>query len=205
MTIPRPSRGDGFALGLIATGSISIAVAAAVSIVMNAIDRFGAEPVVRMPLHDAPASAYVDVAGIADAEYSSVLLTLDEASQGVRWLLFLEGALPALATIGVCLVAWWLGISLIRARPFHRSMTWAIGAAAILVMLGGMLGQVFGAFGRAVLVDELAASTPEVLDTLWTFLAELDLAPLGWGLALALIAGAFDIGRRMQRETEGLV
>lgn len=205
MTIPRPSRGDGLALGLIATGAVSVAIAALVSIVLGAIELFGTDVSVRMPVHDAAAAGLAGTAGITSAEYSSVVLTFEAAPQGARWLLLLEGALPALATIGVCTGAWWLGLSLMRGRPFRRSMAWTLGAAAILVMVGGMLGQLFGAFGRAALVAHVAASDPGVLDELWTFLLELDLAPLGWGLALALIAGAFEIGRRIQRDTEGLV
>ncbi len=34
---------------------------------------------------------------------------------------------------------------------------------------------------------------------------EFDLAPVGWAFALALVAGVFTIGRRLQRDTEGLV
>lgn len=199
------SRADGFALGLIATGAVSVAVASVVAIVANAIDAFRGEMTVSMPVHSTDAAALSGFDGISSAQYTTAEVVFETVPGGARWLLLLEGALPALATIGVCIVAWWLGVSLMGARPFRRSMSWAIGIAACLVIAGGLFGQLCGAIGRAMVVDHLAAADAGVTDTFWTFLFELDLAPLGWGFALALIAGAFSIGARLQQDTKGLV
>lgn len=199
------SRADGFALGLIATGAISVAAASVTSMIQSAFAAFGEEVEVRMPITGEDVAALDGVSEVSSAEYSSADIVLTAVPAGARWLLLLEGALPALATIGVCIVAWWLGVSLMRSRPFRRSMSWAIGIAACLVIAGGLLGQLFGAVARATIVEQLATSDPELTDVFWTFLLELDLAPVGWGFALALIAGAFSIGSRMQRDTEGLV
>lgn len=202
---PRVSRGEGFALGLIATGAISVAAAALTSIIQAALSRFGSEVTVRMPVKGGEVTALGGIGDISSAEYTSADVTLTALPATARWLLLLEGALPALATIGVCIVAWWLGISLMRAHPFRRSMAWAIGTAAILVMVGGMLGQLFGSLGRAVLVEHLAVADEAITDTFWVLLMDLNLAPFGWGFALALMAGAFELGTRLQRDTEGLV
>ena len=59
--------------------------------------------------------------------------------------------------------------------------------------------------GRAEIVKDLAATEPGVEDVLWTLLVQFDLAPVGWAFALALVAGVFAVGRRLQRDTEGLV
>jgi hypothetical protein len=56
-----------------------------------------------------------------------------------------------------------------------------------------------------VLVEDITASDPDVADIFWPFLLEFDLSAVGWGFALALVAGAFSIGARLQRDTEGLV
>ncbi|KAF2415146.1 hypothetical protein B1729_01290 [Microbacterium sp. B35-04] len=199
------SRGEGFALGLIATGAISVAVAALVAVVRGAVEIFGSAPTVRMLVTRGDVSDLAGVPEISAASYASADVTFTELPGAVGWMLWLELALPALATIGVCIVAWWLGVSLMRARPFRRAMSTAIGVVAVLVVVGGVLSQVLGAFGRALLVDDLAATSPEVVDVFGTFIMELDLAPVGWGFALALVAGAFEIGTRLQRETEGLV
>jgi len=199
------SRADGFALGLIATGAVSVAVAALVSVVQGSFRALGDDLTVSLPVTEGEVAALEGVDAVSSATYASADVTLTSVAAGARWLFLLEGALPALATIGVCAVAWWLGVSLIRSRPFRRSMSWTIGTAAILVIVGGMLGQVSGAFGRSIVVEQLTAAAPAVTDLFWIFRLDLDLAPLGWGFALALIAGAFEIGQRLQRDTAGLV
>lgn len=202
---PHVSRGEGLALGLIATGAISVAVAAVVAVVLGATEIFGSAPTVRMPVVAGEVPDLADVPEISAASYASADVTFTALPGLVGWMLWLELALPALATIGVCIVAWWLGVSLMRARPFRRAMSTAIGVVAVLVVVGGVLGQVLGAFGRALLVDDLAATSPQVTDVFGIFVMELDLAPVGWGFALALVAGAFAIGAHLQRDTEGLV
>lgn len=199
------SRADGFGLGLIATGAVSIAIAALVAVIRGAFEVFGANVPVRMPLTGDGAGALEGVPGIRSASYSHADVVFDALPGGARWMLLLEGALPALATVGVCAVAWWLGVSLIRGRPFRTTMSTTIGIAACLVAAGGLFGQVAGAVARAMIVDGTAAGDPSIYDAFSAFQLELDLAPLGWGFALALIAMAFAAGTRLQRDTEGLV
>lgn len=199
------SRGEGIALGLIATGAVSVAVAAVVAIVAAAIALFGSEPTVRMPVMGGDVSDLSGVPEVARATYAAADVTFTTLLPGVSWMLMLEQALPALATIGVCIVAWWLGVSLMRARPFRPAMSNAIGVVACLVLAGGLLGQILGAIGRAMLVEDLAQNSPDVTEVFWPFLAEINLAPAGWSFALALVAAAFAIGARLQRDTEGLV
>ncbi|GAA5153499.1 hypothetical protein GCM10025768_23250 [Microbacterium pseudoresistens] len=200
-----PSRGEGFVLGLVATGAVSVAAAAIVAVVKAVIALFQPAVEVRMPVQEVDASALSGLPGISAAAYDSATVTMTELSAGARWMLLLEASLPALATVGVCAAAWWLGVSLIRARPFRRSMAWTIGVAACLVIAGGLFGQLAGAIGRAIAVDGIAAADPRAHDVFWAFLVQLDLAPLGWGFALALVATAFQVGERMQRDTKGLV
>ncbi|WP_193596968.1 hypothetical protein [Microbacterium sp. YJN-G] len=199
------SRADGFGLGLIATGAVSVAAAAVVAIIAGAFQVFGSDAVVRMPLVGGEAAAVEGLDGIRSATTAHADVTFESLSAGARWLLLLEGALPALATIGVCAVAWWLGVSLIHGRAFRRTMSTTIGIAACLVAAGGLFGQLLGAIGRAMIVDGLASADPGVYDVFPAFQIDLDLAPLGWGFALALIAMAFAAGTRLQRDTEGLV
>lgn len=198
--------GEGFVLGLIATGAVSVAIASIVAIVLRGIDLFGDAVAVTFPMHDGGmVGALKDAPAVLSSSYSAAIVTIDGLPAGARWLFLLEGALPALATVGVCAVAWWLGVSLIRSRPFRRSMSVAIGVAACLVLAGGVLGQLAGAFGRAIAVGHLAEADPRVHDVLWAFLAQFDLAPVGWGFALALVATAFQLGTRLQKDAEGLV
>ena len=142
--------------------------------------------------------------GVTSAEYTQSLVMIETMDAGTRWLLLAEGALPALATVLVCVSLWWLGLSLIRQRAFRRSMAPTLGTAAIALVVAGMIGPLLGAFGRAEVVKELSASGADTSE-FWAFLFSANLAPLGWGIALALVATAFEVGQRLQRETEGLV
>lgn len=138
--------------------------------------------------------------GVAAAEYTQVVVSLDSLGAGTRWLLLAEAALPALATITVCMTLWWLGLSLIRQRAFRRSMAPVLGITAVALIVAGLVGPLLGAIARTRVAEQLGAP-----DTFWSFLFEADLGPVGWGIALSLIASAFEVGQRLQKDWEGLV
>ena len=201
----RPSLADGIALGVIATGAVSVAIGAIVAVVTAAIGIFSAAPTVSMPVHDVDLTALDDVSGVSAATVESALVTVPAMPTGARWMLLLETALPALATVALCAGVWWLGVSFLRSRPFRASLGWMFGVAACLMIAGSLFGQLAGGIGRAMVVQDLATADPGAEDVLWTLLVQFDLAPVGWAFALALVAGLFEIGRRLQKDTEGLV
>ena len=200
----RPSMVEAVTLGLVATGAVSIAVGAITGAVGAGIEIFGSPVPVPLPVEGASMTSLADAAGVAAAEYTQSVVAVETMDAGTRWLLLAEVALPAVATVLVCLSLWWLGLSLIRQRAFRRSMAPTLGAAAIGLVVAGMIGPLLGGIGRAQLVERLTISG---VDTTGfpAFLVELHLAPIGWGIALALVATAFEVGQRLQRETEGLV
>lgn len=205
-TVDSPvSPADRIGARVVAAGAVLIAAVSVFAVIRGALDVFGAEVTVRMPVHDAAAPTLSGIDGIRSAEYIQADVAFPTLPAAARWMLLLEGALPALAIIGVCAVAWWLGVSLIRARPFRRTMSTTIGLAACLVAAGGMFGQLCGGIGRGMIVDHLAGTDPGVYDVFPAFAIDLSLAPLGWAFALALVATAFEVGHRLQRDTEGLV
>lgn len=204
-TEARPSLAEGIGLGVIATGAVSVAIGAVLAVTAAAAEVFGAAPTVQMPVHDADLPALDGVQGIDHATVGSALVTLTSMPTAARWMLLLETALPALATVALCAGVWWLGVSLIRARPFRPSLSWLFGVAACLMIAGSVFGQIAGGAGRAMIVQDLATVDPQVEDVLWSLLVQFDLAPVGWAFALALVAGLFEIGQRLQRDTEGLV
>lgn len=197
----RPSMAEAVAMGLVATGAVSIGIATIVGAVGAGVEIFGSPVAVSLPVHDAPMVELSDAAGIAAAEYTESVVTVESLPAGARWLLFAEIALPALATVVVCAALWWLGLSLIRQRAFRRSMVPVLATAAFALIVAGMIGPLLGGIGRAEVVEQLSADTSQF----WAFLVSANLAPVGWGIALALMATAFEVGQRLQRETEGLV
>ncbi|MFD5226320.1 hypothetical protein ACFWHT_11925 [Microbacterium sp. NPDC058342] len=198
----RPSMLEAVTLGLVATGAVSIAVGALSGAIGRGLEVFASPVAVALPLHDAPMPALEDVGVVASAEYTESVVELDSVDAGARWLLLGESALPALATIIVCMSLWWLGYSLIRQRAFRRSMVPVLGTASLGLIAAGMIAPLLGGIARTQVVEQLPDSAA---DTFWTFLVRFDPSPIGWGIALALVTTAFEVGQRMQRDTEGLV
>lgn len=200
----RPSFSEAVALGLVATGAVSIGIASVVGAIGAGIEIFGSPVPVSLPVHGAEMASLSDADGIAAAEYTQSLVTFETLGAGTRWLLLAEVALPALATVIVCMSLWWLGLSLIRQRAFRKSMVPVLSTAAFALVVTEMIGPLFGAFARAAIVEQLTVSGADTGE-FWMLLYQLDPAPIGWGIAIALVATAFEVGQRLQRETEGLV
>lgn len=200
----RLTKVEGATLGLVATGAVSIGIAAVVGAISAGIEVFGSPVAVVLPVENAGMAGIAGADGVAAAEYTQSVVSFETLDAGARWLLLTEAVLPAIATVTVCAALWWLGLSLIRQRAFRPSMVPVLATAAFALVVSGMIAPLFGAFGRAEAVEQLAASGADVAE-FWMFMYSVDLAPVGWGIALALVATAFEVGQRLQRETEGLV
>lgn len=187
-------------LGVIAGGAAAIAVIDLVLLVQRIVDLVtpGAtvlpEATLAQPLE--PTFGAPEVTG---AVAPTVDLTVGALPGGAIVALVAAAILTSLLTIGICLVVAWLCLRVFLGKPFERSATWGIGAAAILVLLGGLGGPLLTAIAYAE-----TASAFDITE-LAPFMVEIDLSPLGWTFALAVVAGAFELGQRMQRDTESLV
>lgn len=181
-------------LGVIAGAAGSIAVLELVFLAIR-IATLATGPVT---LTRVPTGEPLD-AGFAGATFDAVDVTVDELTGAGRTALIGSAILGSLLTVGICLVLAWLCLRVFRGTPFVRSATWGIGAVSILVLLAG--------FGRPLLDGIAAGEAAAILGAaeLPAFLLEFDPAPIAWGVALAVVAGAFEIGQRMQRDTRGLV
>ncbi|MDT0158810.1 hypothetical protein Q9R19_14360 [Microbacterium sp. ARD32] len=201
-TSGRMSRLDAVTLALIATGAVSIGFAVLTAAISRVVEIFGSPVALDLPVHDVPMPGAADAAGLASAEFTEASASFTQLDAGIRWLLVGETMLPALSTVLVCATLWWLGFSLIRQRAFRKSMVPVLATAGLGLIIAGMVGPLLGGIARAEAVKALPAP---VSDPFWTFLVQLDLSPIGWGIALALVAAAFEVGQRMQKDMEGLV
>lgn len=104
----------------------------------------------------------------------------------------------SLLVVGICVVVAWLCLRVFVGKPFVRSATWGIAAVAILVLVGGLWAPFLRGVASTEAVAQVGADGALLI-------AGLDLSPLGWSFALIVVAGAFEIGTRLQRDTEGLV
>lgn len=183
-----------FLLGFIAGAAAVIALIELIRLVMRIVE-LAAGPVV---VRGVPTESPLD-AGFAGATFDRVDVPIADPSASIRGFLMASETLSALLAIGICATLAWLCMRVFLGRPFGPAATWGIGGVSLLVIAAG-LGIPF--------FDGMAAQRVAVdlgLEQLPTFLVEVDLAPIGWGLAIAVVASAFEIGQRMQRDTEGLV
>jgi hypothetical protein len=91
------------------------------------------------------------------------------------------------------------GRILFTARSAH-----IVGAAGIVLAVAGMAGQVLDGVGRSLLAEMIGANARAPGESP-AFSAQFNIAPLMLGTVLLLVAGVFEYGRRLQKDTEGLV
>lgn len=191
-------------LGIIAGGAAAIGVIELIllvgRVIRTAVD--DAITLTGMPLTDAAASQFTAASPLVTAaSFETATLTIEGLPTSARAALIGAAILTSLVAIGICAVVTWLCVRVFVGRPFVRSATWGIGVVSILVIAGGLGGSLLNGIANAEAVAHAgleSAGMPMLLVT-------TDLAPLGWGLALAVVAGAFELGQRMQRDQEGLV
>lgn len=191
-------------LGFIAGAAAAIAVVDLVgSGIRSAVLLTSTETTIpSMPLRSVEAPAVSEASSaVTAANYDTVTITTEGLSLSPRLLLAVADALAVLGPIALCIAVAWLCVRLFIGRPFGTAATWGIGVAAITVMAGGLMSQAVRANAFSEITQELGLASAGVP----TFEMSIDLAPLGWGFALAVVAGAFEIGQRLQRDTEGLV
>jgi hypothetical protein len=113
--------------------------------------------------------------------------------------LIAAAVLTSLLTIGTCVAVGWLCVRVFIGRPFVRSATLGISVVAILVLLAGLGTPMLRGIANTEAVEHAG------FEGLALLLYEVDFAPLGAAFALIVVAAAFEIGQRLQRETQGLV
>jgi len=146
-----------------------------------------------------PVEAAFSSPAVVAATSGTVDLTVVGLPGGARAALVGAAVMGSLLSIGIAAVLVWLCLRVFIGRPFVRSAAWGIGAVAILVMVVGMVVPLLTGVANA----EAAAALD--LGELPPLLVGVDLAPIAWGFALAVVAAAFELGQRLQRDTDGLV
>ena len=208
------TRLESWIVSLVGASAMMAVVLASIRVVVAATRSFGDDPlwISDMPYTGSPIEALEGADEIVGSGYETAWIEVAGIPTDARWLFFAAEALPALATLAIAVAVTVLAFTLLRERPFVRALPHAIGVAAIAVMVGGIGEQVAGAFARGVVVDFLGS--PEVTagdegagpyPGFVAFALNLNLSPVAWAFGLALVAAAFQIGTRMQKDTEALV
>jgi uncharacterized protein YhhL (DUF1145 family) len=152
-----------------------------------------------VPLADPAPAALGGSSAIVSATYESVTLVVADLPSIARVALIAEAVVTTLLAIGICAAVVWLCVRVFMGRPFARPAATGISVIALLVIVAGLGGP----FLRGIANTEAVAHAG--YDGLALLLFQVDFAPLGWAFALIVVAAAFEIGQRLQRDNDGLV
>jgi hypothetical protein len=150
-----------------------------------------------------PASADAGTATLISGTYETAAVTLGDLSGGAFGLLTTSLVFSVLTAATVAVSFVYLSWRLLRAKPFKKSLTVAFLTAGSALLLGTIISVGFDAIGRMIAITELVGD--DVLGGFWPMAVQSDLAPIGFGLALLVVACAFEYGEKLTRETDGLV
>lgn len=121
---------------------------------------------------------------------------------------YLSGAAQLVSILSIAFVAiavMLLCVRLLRGIPFTASGTRWVGAAGLILIVGGALSQLLTWLARQAM---LALIIPTARSNSWRIPSAslpIDFVPLACGALLCIVALAFSAGTRLQRDTEGLV
>ncbi|PJJ65611.1 hypothetical protein [Compostimonas suwonensis] len=135
---------------------------------------------------------------------TDVWLTVSHVSPAVAWLVSLQNVLGLLMILAVGGSVVFLCLRVLRRRPFVRSMTIMLAVTAFALIVFGSGVELFSTWANTLVTQEITGgSTTTPLGTAYRF--DFPGTWLTIGLGVAAVAFAFNVGERMQRDTEGLV
>jgi hypothetical protein len=181
-----------------------IAAAATTARTASAVAGYFSGPVtLTLPL----ATAQVSPPGLApgtEAHYASVEATVSTVPGNEAALLAWGDVLNQVAVLAVLALVFLLALRLRRNILFTAGSVWAIGSCGTVLALAGSAGQVLDAIGRTRLADTIGANG-DTGNEYAIYVGTFSPAPAVAGLVLILVAGAFQYGRRLQHDAEGLI
>ncbi|MGN7256558.1 hypothetical protein [Arthrobacter sp. SAFR-023] len=136
--------------------------------------------------------------------YTALDATIPVLPSGPASLLGWAGALNQLGILAVLALIFLLAYRLRSEILFTRGSAWLVGAGGIVLALSGTVGQILDSIARSRLADLIGAHG-RVPGEYYLFSVDFNVGPLVLGIALLLVAGVFEFGRRLQKDTEGLV
>ena len=141
-------------------------------------------------------------ASVLSGEATQADLSLAGLSLLARLLLGSGTLLVALVQVMIAVAVVALCRQLQAGRPFVPAIRRLLTASALVALAGGLLGQALYGFGNFQVAVELIE---DPTGTAYPMMMLIDSTPIAVGAVLALIATAFTVGERLQRETDGLV
>ena len=185
---------------------ITAGTAAAVTTFLTAsgiIETFTGPVTLTLPLH----SAHESPTGLgldSVARFTSMEATIPALPSGEAVLLAWAGVLNQVSFLAVMALLFLLAFRLRGENLFTPSSAWIVGACGAVLALAGTVAQALSAAARNRLAELIDANQRTPGESI-LFVADFNLLPLLAGIVLVLVAGVFQFGRRLQRDTEGLI
>ena len=140
----------------------------------------------------------------ATGHYTALEATIPVLPAGPAALLAWAEALNQTGILAVLALVFLLAYRLRSEILFTGGSDWLVGAGGIVLALAGTAGQILDSIARSRLADLIGANG-RVPGESYLFSLDFNAGPLVLGIALLLVAGVFQFGRRLQKDTEGLV
>jgi len=139
----------------------------------------------------------------ATGHYTTLQATLPALPAGEAALLSWAAALNQIGILTVLALVFLLGYRLRSSILFTAASVRIIGACGAVLAIASAIGQVLDQVARGRLAELIGANQRSVEDII--FVGYFNVAALMAGVVLVLVAGVFEYGRRLQKDTEGLV
>lgn len=194
------SRKDTAAAMLLA---VVAAVAAIVLTVWRITGYFNGPVTLTLPLISKQLSP-TDLSLGAEARYTSAEATIPQLPRPEAAALAWSEALNLLTVLAVLALLFLLAFRLRRHLLFTAHSAWTIVSCGTVLALAGSASQVVDGMSRTRLADSIGLDQGTGGEYV-LFVGTFSFAPAVAGLVLILVAGAFEYGRRLQKDTEGLV
>jgi hypothetical protein len=208
-SVPRPpsrsglDRSDRFVLTLFAALAALVGIVSLVGAVPGIAGLFSDTVTVAVSSDMAvPTDAASGSASIVSGTFDRAVLVVSGIDLGARIALAGSAVATTLTTAAVAASVVALCVAILKGRPFVRSVTWLLATASITLIAGSIIGAGLDTIAMFFIA---AALNPEPIDSVFPLASEYDFAPLLIGLVLGVVATAFQLGQKMQRDTDGLV
>ncbi|MFF1253538.1 hypothetical protein ACFVYC_13695 [Pseudarthrobacter sp. NPDC058329] len=194
------SRADAMALMIIS----AVAAVATTAMTVSGIAAYFTGPVtLTLPLtttRPAPTDLHLG----AQAHFTSVETAIPALPTGEAALLAWSGALNQLSALAVMALLFLLAFRLRGENLFTAGSASVVGSCGAVLALAGSAGQVLDQVARGRLAEAIRVNARAAGESV-TFMGSLNFAPVVAGFVLILVAGVFQFGGRLQKDTEGLV
>jgi hypothetical protein len=140
---------------------------------------------------------------IDSAVFTHAEVQTSALSVGVVSWLNIGAALGAITQVIVALSIAYLGWRLLRGDPFRRSLTVTTVTAAVALIVGTGLAALVTSGATFFALQELSPS--DFMTERLPFIFNFDITPAIVGVALGVVASAFEYGEKLRSDTQGLV